>query len=327
MKQHETKTLSIIIPLYNTERYIDACIQSILNSGLHPDDYEIVVVNDGSTDKGPEIAEKYVDSHKNIHIISQPNQGLSAARNTGLKHCKGRYIWFIDSDDTITKEATQILESLSFYGDLDILAIQLQKTDDNLQKISLEANQISLQKNKIMSGGNAVINGYFPCSACALIMRTDFLKDNAHIFKVGITHEDVEFTYRVMPTAQRVVFSEITPYLYYTRTGSMSHSTIPQKIIKYLVDDIEVYKSFNQTAKRHKENVELASIVTNRANLLILGLCLQLLRNRKKWANLGINNSVIEYLRKEHLYPVPFKYKGFKKNILKHIVNIEMLIK
>ncbi len=70
MKQHETKTLSIIIPLYNTERYIDACIQSILNSGLHPDDYEIVVVNDGSTDKGPEIAEKYVDSHKNIHIIS-----------------------------------------------------------------------------------------------------------------------------------------------------------------------------------------------------------------------------------------------------------------
>ena len=92
--------LSIIVPVYNVEKYIVKCISSLLDQQTN--DYEIIIVNDGTKDKSIDLIKKTFNDSK-IAIIEQENQGLSAARNTGVRHSKGEYIWFVDSDDWITE--------------------------------------------------------------------------------------------------------------------------------------------------------------------------------------------------------------------------------
>ena len=92
--------LSVIVPMYNSEKYIERCINSIINQEMK--DIEIILINDGSVDKTKNIVGKYVNKHKNIKLINkEKNEGLSAARNTGIKNATGEYIVFIDSDDEI----------------------------------------------------------------------------------------------------------------------------------------------------------------------------------------------------------------------------------
>ena len=91
--------LSIIIPAYNTEKYIKQCIDSVIN--IRNIENEIIVVNDGSTDRTKDILKEYTENNDRIKVITQENQGASAARNTGIKASKGDYIYFLDSDDWI----------------------------------------------------------------------------------------------------------------------------------------------------------------------------------------------------------------------------------
>lgn len=93
--------LSIIIPTYNVQDYLERCISSCLNQNIDINSYEIIVVNDGSQDKSLSIAQKLAAVYNNISIISQSNAGLSAARNKGLSLAQGEYVWFIDADDAI----------------------------------------------------------------------------------------------------------------------------------------------------------------------------------------------------------------------------------
>lgn len=104
--------LSIIIPVYNVENYVEHCITSCLKQNILISEYEIIIVNDGSTDNSLFIAEKTATGHPNIKIISQCNKGLSMARNKGLSLAQGDYIWFVDSDDYIEENCLkQIIET------------------------------------------------------------------------------------------------------------------------------------------------------------------------------------------------------------------------
>ncbi|HIU39045.1 MAG TPA: glycosyltransferase, partial [Candidatus Limisoma intestinavium] len=93
--------LSIIIPSYNSEKYISKCLDSCVKQDLQPNEYEIIIVNDGSNDRTFEIAQNYASSHCNIKIVTTINQGVCIARNTGMKEAAGEFLWFIDSDDYI----------------------------------------------------------------------------------------------------------------------------------------------------------------------------------------------------------------------------------
>lgn len=95
--------LSFIVPIYNVEDYLDRCIQSLLRQGLDENIYEIILVNDGSTDSSLTICQNYRDSHENIRVISQENQGAGPARNTGIREAHGDYLCFVDSDDYLTE--------------------------------------------------------------------------------------------------------------------------------------------------------------------------------------------------------------------------------
>lgn len=112
--------LSIIIPIYNVESYLKRCLDSIVNQNSN--NIEVIMINDGSTDNGPIIAEQYSRQYENFYLINQENKGLSGARNTGISASKGDYLWFVDSDDYIANDAVdKILDAIEV-SKADIIA-------------------------------------------------------------------------------------------------------------------------------------------------------------------------------------------------------------
>src|SRR5690554_3713943 len=115
--------ISLIIPVYNVEKYLEKCLNSCMNQDISEEEYEIIIVNDGTKDSSLSIALKFEQKYKNIKVYSQENQGLSAARNKGLSLAKGEYVWFIDSDDWIKENCLKSITDKCFKENLDALAI------------------------------------------------------------------------------------------------------------------------------------------------------------------------------------------------------------
>lgn len=322
--------LSIIIPMYNAEKYIEECLDSILNSSLSKDLYELVIVNDGSKDKSPEIVQDYASKFSNITYLSQENQGQSTARNYGIKSCQGEYVWCVDADDKLISEQLQnIILALDKYNHLDILAVQLQNVTEEGKYLDVECSQPTLEHNKLLSGVEAILSGYNPSSICALVTRKQLFIDNNIFFVKGITHQDVELTYRLMPCAAKVVFSEIIPYLYIYHPNSTSKSMVPEKKIKYIKDEIYIINSFRRLALSFKGiNPQLYRVIFNRSQNVLFGLVYSLYKNKKEWGKLGVNSVIINELKKEQLYPMKGEFDSLKKSLFVRLfLNIPCLIK
>ena len=124
--------LSIIIPVYNVEKYIDKCLASCVNQNLTDRlDYEIVVVNDGTKDNSLSIVYDYMKMYNFIQLINKENGGLSSARNEGLKHCTGDYVWFVDSDDTIAINSLELIDRSIKEFSPDVLFFDITKIEES----------------------------------------------------------------------------------------------------------------------------------------------------------------------------------------------------
>lgn len=120
--------LSYIVPVYNCENYISQCIDSLYNQNLNTNEFEVIIINDGSTDNSENIILKYTKINKNIIYQKQKNQGLSVTRNVGMSIAKGEYIQFVDSDDYLEPETMDKILSAAIENNLDILTF---KTSNN----------------------------------------------------------------------------------------------------------------------------------------------------------------------------------------------------
>lgn len=239
--------LSIIIPVYNVERYIDGTLNSIYTNCLDLSMFEVVVVNDGTPDNSMQIVDRYKKKYCNLNIINQPNSGLSVARNTGIIKSKGKYVWFVDSDDTINSQSFRyILELLS----------------------SLEVDIVGFNVNKIAElDGNVVTSTPFVCSSpyqlydsvldkeqCIgnlhiglvqrYILKRSFLIANSLQFLPKIWYEDDQLMLRAIIKADLIYVSSAYSYNYLVRNTGSIMST---KTIKCVIDSesiIDSWKSF-----------------------------------------------------------------------------------
>ena len=232
--------ISLIIPVFNVEKYIERCLLSCINQNISCDDYEIIVVNDGTPDRSMDIVNEY---HKNYpHLIktfSQENKGLSAARNAGLKLAKGDYIWFIDSDDWIT---TDCLSSI-------YLKIQKETPDILALCAANIINEKAIRRNKYLdetpkTGKDAFNKMISPCAPFSIYKR-DFLIKNNLFFYEGIYHEDSEFMPRAYYNASKVSFHNDIVYNVYPNPQSITRTVNPKKAF----DIITVCNSLSDFAK------------------------------------------------------------------------------
>lgn len=211
--------LSIIIPVYNAEKYIGACLDSLLNQDIS--DYEIICVNDGSKDGSLAILEGYAADHPCIHIISKENGGVTSARNTGLEAARGDFIWFVDADDLVKKNCFSRLQTMAENCDRVIFGAY-EFTDELTQEEHTLSSENKLSTN----------TSFYDSVVWRCLLRREFLKKfELHFRFPELTHgEDGVFMYEV--TLREPVSAETKEVLYFYRLHSGSAEAVisPEKV-------------------------------------------------------------------------------------------------
>ena len=224
--------LSIIIPMYNVEQYVERCLKSCIDQDLSDTDYEIIVVNDGSPDNSLKIAEDISSKCRNMKVINKDNGGLSSARNIGLSYAVGDYIWFIASDDWIESNCLQSLMKICYDNNLDGLFIQgIRYINGVTTKRSIKGRNI----NKVMTGQAYMKQCLLNCAAVKTITKREIITKYNLSFYEGIYHEDAEYSPRLYYYLNRVLESD--NYVYYNRlvSNSITQSVNPKKGFDMLV--------------------------------------------------------------------------------------------
>lgn len=229
---------SIIIPVYNVEKYISECVDSVLNQ--HFDDCEVILVDDGSEDRSGCICDDYAAEYENIYAFHKKNGGLSSARNYGIDKAKGEYLVFIDSDDywnenTFLHNVSDILS-----GNSDMILFGYGELKDNVFVPKIDFPDLSF--NKIYDLQYVVTNSLVTSSACTKIVKREIVTSNNIYFRYGVTSEDIEWTAKLLTCCKSYSVYAKPVYVYRQRDTSITHSIEPKAVyclfenIKYTVD-------------------------------------------------------------------------------------------
>lgn len=210
--------LSIIIPVYNVEEFVEKCVLSCRAQDIPENEYEIIIVNDGTQDNSMDVVRHAIEGANNITVLSQENSGLSVARNTGLAHARGNYVWFVDSDDYIEDNC---LSKICGYldGNLDVLQIQYRYVYENGGP-SKDAERTII--SGIKTGKDVLKIGGVDIPAQFSIYRREFLLEYQLEFYPRIYHEDVEFKPRAVFYALRITSYNEVVYNYLQRSNSIT---------------------------------------------------------------------------------------------------------
>jgi len=227
--------LSIVIPVFGVEKFVSDCIVSCIeNIGKSSNVVEVVVVDDGSKDCSIDIIQSIVKDIPYIRIISQKNQGLSVARNTGLENAKGDYVWFVDSDDILAEGIVALmLDIINRINMIDIFEMQYMLVREDIQRSSLPQIKNKLESYSIISGKEKFVLG-FSTPVPFHIFRRAFLNENKLRMYPGIYHEDSEFTPRAVWLAKYVAVIPEVAYFYRQRRLSIMTTANPKKGENYL---------------------------------------------------------------------------------------------
>ena len=212
-----TMKLSLIIPVYNVEQYIGRCLQSCLcQPHVAADDYELVIVNDGTKDSSMHVVEEMTRDYTNVTIINQHNQGLSMARNAGLKAAKGEYVWFIDSDDWIEEGCLHEIIRRLTQTNVDILQLQYR----NVYTDGTPSDEHYSTIEGVMKSKDWFIQNDYYAAVPFMVYRKALLVTHQLQFHPGIYHEDSEFKPKVVYLADTCASYDKVAYNYFKGNDS-----------------------------------------------------------------------------------------------------------
>ena len=212
--------ISVIVPVYKVEQYLDRCVKSIVNQTYK--NLEIILIDDGSPDNSPAICDEWAKKDDRIKVIHKENGGVSRARNLGMELAKGEYISFIDSDDWVHPDFIKILYNAIQDTDSQIAACDmrfLDNVDDVKYEIATPEFKCFEPEYAIESMGEP--HG-FSAGPCNKLYHKDMLLNEA--FVVDKRHEDEFFTYKILAKAQKLVFVYAELYFYWQHSDSFMHS-------------------------------------------------------------------------------------------------------
>lgn len=243
--------LSIVVPIYKVEPYLPKCVESLLAQDLPKEDYEIILVDDGSPDLCGEICDEYAARYVNVKVVHRKNGGLSAARNTGIEVAQGEYVLFVDSDDYLEPNVLKTLVDKMESDHLDILRFNYQNVNEHY--VVFEPNKFGKPfvdyRDDVCDGLTFLTERLgFGCYAWQFVIRREMLP--GCLFKEGIYFEDTEWTPRLLLKAQRVTSTNVMVYNYLMREGSITQSVEEAKKRKVLADKLLLVDSMKSQMQR-----------------------------------------------------------------------------
>lgn len=266
--------LSIIIPVYNTENYLAECLDSVLNQKLKS--YEVIIINDGSTDRSIDIINKYEKNYPEIiRIIDQKNAGLSAARNVGLEIARGEYVYFMDSDDYLVPDSLCNVLYLAKFQKLDVIFFSFKNICEEGLKTQYGHMEIGQKRHmpdtEILSGTELFCqfvkqNEYY-VNVWLQIIRKNFLEEYSIKFINGIIFEDRIFTYLLLLYSHKV---RCLNKVYYCKRIRENSICVSQKgfayFYSYIVTLREMFLKIAEINETNSEFRELSICIWNDMN-------------------------------------------------------------
>lgn len=252
----QTPKVSIIVPIYNVEKYLPACLDSLVGQTLR--EIEIICVDDGSPDNSAAIVQRYMEQDARIQLIRQENKGLSAARNTGLRYARGEYIYFMDSDDWLESVAMEKCCQVAEEWNLDIVsfdAVSFVDEDyrgkeiaqyDRCYQLKEVANQ-SLEAKQLFQ--IMLQTGAMQPSACLSFIQRELVEKYHLHFEEKLIHEDELFTPQLYMLADRAMYLPVAYFHRRVRTGSIMTSSSKEQSVMALCHIIETLMT---TAEQYK---------------------------------------------------------------------------
>lgn len=314
------KRLSIIIPAYNAEKFLLESVNSCFKQNLKEEEYEVIIVDDGSTDNTAKLADLISTQHHNIKVIHEGNGGLSVARNKGIMASSGKYIQFLDADDSLVEGSLKKALEKAERQNVDICCYLMIVENPNGYKYKQEL--IGIEKEKVYSGEKALIR-YNPVgSCCNRLFKLSFFYQNHLRFFPGISHEDAEFSVKAFSLAKSVIFTNIYAYIYEYHVNSMVRTKEFTKVKKNVFDNIiivrnildfaESNKNLSVPLKKHLRKLASSSLVSTSISLKI----------QKEYRDFGFFKEFIRDAKSNNLYPLRYFTLSWKTTLLIPFLNI-----
>ena len=278
--------VSVIVPVYNSDPYLEECLDSIVNQTYRS--LEIVLVNDGSTDSSNEIMTGYSMKDDRIVVISQPNRGVSAARNAGLRVAQGEYILFVDSDDTIRNDTVEILCRQALSTDSEIVIGNMCFCYPDGEQRHFFKRITELCKQPSLSGvqcfSTLIEANIFPPMVVFYFTRRAFIQEHQLFFEEGIIHEDEIWCAETLVYAPKVSVADFFHYFYRIRQGSIMRSDNRKFRIQSFFRVVKLFEEFAAGLQEKQEFVKAAGYVYVRIFYVYYSMC-QLLQEMREYTN------------------------------------------
>lgn len=276
--------VSIVIPIYKVEKFIVRCLQSVVNQSYK--NIECILVNDVTPDNSMEIAQDFIEKSPDFDfkIINQPfNQGLSMARNVGMDLAKGKYIYFLDSDDEITDYAIDHLVKLAEETNAEMVlgqSVCINEEED------WKRNYFPINSKKdILEGSKEIVwnfvKGQYPVMACDKLVRMDFLMKNKLYFVKDLFSQDVLWSFQSMLKFEKIAFLREDTYLYYFHGASIIHNRGEKHFGNWITIAEYMNKAYREEKNQYNKRLILENLISFKATTLEMNWKAQ--QNEELW--------------------------------------------
>lgn len=317
--------VTVVVPIYNVEKYLRRCIDSIINQTMR--EIEIILVDDGAIDNSGNICDEYAKIDKRIKVIHQKNAGLSAARNSGIKIATAQYICFIDSDDYIEEDMIEYLYKGAEKYNSDIACCGFSNIYENgvIEKVTIPTKEIIFSTQEALN--IHLFSGYIDVVAWNKLYKTKLFKDI--LYPEGYLYEDMLTTYKLLSKAEKISLHPDSKYFYCKRKTSIGGSSFSPKTLN-LVNACDecvnfVLKNYPNSKDIKVSKIQWYIVVLNKmivSNEIDYNFLKEIRKMIKKYIILILNNKYLNKTRKIQIIILLINYKLYsylyKKFILKN---------
>ncbi|GGG46197.1 glycosyltransferase family 2 protein [Epilithonimonas arachidiradicis] len=266
-----TPLVTIVIPVYNVEKFIERCLRSVVNQTYK--NIECILVNDVTPDASMEVAEAFIQKNPEFNFIvfdQSTNQGLSMARNAGIDRAKGKYIYFLDSDDEITNYAIDHLVKMAEETNAEMVLGQSVciNEEENWKRNYFPVSS----KKDILEGNKEIVRnfvkGQYPVMACDKLVRMDFLMKHKLYFVKDLFSQDVLWSFQSMLKFEKIAFLREDTYLYYFHGASIIHNRGEKHFGNWITIASYMDKAYSEEKDSYKKKMILEYLIDFKASTL-----------------------------------------------------------
>jgi glycosyltransferase involved in cell wall biosynthesis len=312
--------LSIIVPIYNVEPFLRKCVHSLEQQDLAAERYEVILVNDGSTDHSGEICTELAKQYENIKVIEQENQGVSAARNTGMDAARGKYMMFVDPDDYIETNVIGRVVEVTERNQAELCFFLAEAFNEHASWPTVHQ---PFAYNQVYTGEYIMLHGIAVSTVWMTLYLTEFLKQTEVRFQRAVSGEDVEFCMMLYPQAHRILFTDILVYHYNCSFSypSLMRNKDVAKHRQTLLSTVEIVNDIFRYCESAPVSKGIQRLYRRRMRSTLVSAILTAYKDHQYYDRAFLH-TLLDRARDYRLYPIWGRTESWKTTLLLPFINL-----